>query len=193
MSSQGPNTAGSGSQGGYTGSGPGSVSWTNPGNIGSTSSSSVASAADGSHAGNTKSLDGSNFGFSIPSGATINGVAISLQAKANESGVTLSGVLLVNGVSRTPAGGTNANGDTVTNGSYTTYNWGGPTDLWGIASSNWTPTLVNGSTYSTDLSFSVWLDMEFSETTVDAYDLTATVYYTTASGFRGLMLMGCGT
>ena len=128
MANQGPKLAGTG----VNGSTP---HWTNPANIGSPSSFASISLAASVTSGD---LDASNFGFTIPTGATINGVVVKIDRKASASsaiqytGVTLS----AGGTTKTPGGLwiTSVVTDTI----------GSSSDLWGATL---TPTIVNNSSF----------------------------------------------
>jgi hypothetical protein len=126
------------SQGGYATvgatSGAGNT-WSNPTN--------VQGAPDGSYAastgsGNTRALTATGYGFAIPVGATIVGIALSVTKLGDGTVIRDLTVELLNG--GTPAGSNYA--DTATDwplpAGATSY--GGPADLWGAA---WTPADIN--------------------------------------------------
>ena len=78
MASQGPNNSGTAAQ---TATG-GDVNWLDPNNI-KTSGASYAVFSVASISSASQFLQGTNFGFSIPSGATINGVVVSFAWETN--------------------------------------------------------------------------------------------------------------
>mgnify|MGYP003557001264 FL=1 len=62
----------------------GAVAWSNPGNA-SASDGSWATAVIGAAVTPSEYLKVTNFGFSIPSGATIDGIAVSVERSATQS------------------------------------------------------------------------------------------------------------
>lgn len=182
MATQGPNIAGTG----VDDSSVGTTTWINPGNI-TADDGSFATRVQGTVSADgaiTHYLKGTNFGFSIPTGATINGVLVEWKKKAT----TASGssnrwvdktVSLVKG--GTVSGDNKA--DTTTNWpttiAYASY--GGSSDLWGITL---TDTDVNDSTFGVVLSGNPTVPSDTSNTgSVDAVRITIT--YTDAGGFVG--------
>lgn len=78
MASQGPNNPGTLASSSASG---GSASWANPGNAAS-SDNSYAIASINPSFGYTHYLKATNFGFSIPSGVTINGIIVEIERQA---------------------------------------------------------------------------------------------------------------
>ena len=76
MASQGPLSPGTVSQGGF-----GTFSWSDTGNI-TSSNDAKATAGDGILSGVTQELRASNFGFTIPADATIDGIVIEWERSA---------------------------------------------------------------------------------------------------------------
>lgn len=72
----GPNSAGTGAND----TSFGSLAWTNPANA--TSSNNVYATRALSSSTDSNYLKATNFGFSIPSGATINGITVEIERKA---------------------------------------------------------------------------------------------------------------
>ena len=157
----------------------GTKTWSNPGN---------AQFSDDIYA--TVSLVGedishylkaTNFGFSIPDGSTINGIAIDVERKRNIAGGSLTSDQSV----RIVKGGV-ITGSDLTNGlslpttdTYITY--GGSSNLWGTT---WTVAQINAS----DFGF-VWsgIGEEFETATVSIDHIRITVYYTEAGGTHTMM------
>jgi hypothetical protein len=140
----GPNGAGTGADD----SAVGTLAWSNPTRITSLDASRASAAFAGSGL-TTHYLKGTNFGFSIPTGATITGIKLEI-AKHNSAdypGVVDSTVKLVKGGSvvgsnRAAAGAWTTTRDTI-------YTYGGETDKWGTT---WTPAEINSSDFGAVLS-----------------------------------------
>ena len=136
MASQGPNnpTAAASVDGA-------NIAWSNPSNIFTSNLTYATSSISNAHP--TQYLQGTSYGFTIPAGATINGIVVGVQ-KYGEVDQTFTDltVQLIKGGVRT---GTNK-ANTVTTwaaspGGYTTYGTG-LTDLWGTT---WTDTDINST------------------------------------------------
>ena len=166
MSSQGPFTAGSGSNVGSSG-----VSWSNPSDV--TQSTNFATAA--LTAGELSyGLVATDFGFSIPSTATITGVTATWKRKASNANLI------------SYAGGSIA---LYYQGAQIGYNTGLSGTFWGTtvatetvssidSSATWgaslTPAIVNDSTFGVGMA----AELESgANTTADANDYTLTVTY----------------
>ncbi len=169
MASQGPNSPGTGADD----AGVGTVTWSNPGNI---TSSDNAKATATVNATVTHYLKGTNYGFSIPSGATIDGIVVEIEKSANQSTRgTDSRVRIIKGgtigstdkssVVRWPATASEA---------YTTY--GSSSDLWG---ETWTDSDINGSTFGATIAGSSTAGKSSVVLSVD--HIRITVYYTAAA------------
>jgi hypothetical protein len=100
---------------------------------------------DGELAGQTDILQCVNFGFTIPSGATIDGITVEIQRKS--SGTQTSDFLV-----QLYKGGTLVGSDKASATAYTTSlvtaSYGGASDLWGTT---WTYSDINGSTFGVAL------------------------------------------
>lgn len=171
MASQGPNSGGTfANDASY-----GTTAWTSPSNAAS-SNNSYASVLLSSF-NSSQYLKATNFGFSIPSGATIDGIVVEVELKASSVGyIRDSSVKIVKGGT---ASGTDKkrspgvfwpNTDTV-------ITYGGSTDLWGLS---WSDTDINASDFG--LAFSPSVDT--GKTSITAYidHIRITVYYTTGGG-----------
>lgn len=134
----------------YTGGGFTNV-WTNPGNI---TANDGAFARDNSNDGEPGNyLQASNFGFSIPAGATINGITLLINRRNN--GSNADGGCLDNRVRLVNSAGTVTTTDKALTGTFwplTTFgsaSYGGASDLWGSA---WTASDINNSNFGAVLS-----------------------------------------
>jgi hypothetical protein len=172
MATIGPNSAGTV----VDDSAVGTVSWTNPSNA--TASDNSYAVATFTVASTTHYLKATNFGFSIPAGANINGIQIDVERKRVSGAIQNSTVKLVK--SGTVVGNnknaTNVNWSTTE--SYVTF--GSSSDLWGTT---WTASDINDST--TGFVISATSDGA-GEADVDHIRMTVT--YTPAS--TGAFLIG---
>lgn len=173
MASEGPNSPAS-----VTGDGGSGATWSNPTNATASDDSRATASINGFVAPSTRVLEATDFGFSIPSGATIDGVVVEVE----RSCTTTAGnprdaeVYLVVPGEITGTGDNKAKADVwPTTDAYVTY--GGASDLWGAAL---TPADVN------DSGFGCWLkaamDNGKDSTTVRVDHVRITVYYTEAAG-----------
>lgn len=170
MASQGPNTA-------STASGGSTNAWSNP---------TYALASDSSYATrlgvkNSVLTSGlltiTNFGFSIPTGATINGVVVAITRHANSGLVSDNTIQLYKGGSVT---GTNQSGYAAWSLSDNTLSVGGSTSLWGA-------TLSVADVNSTGFGVVLSADIDGTDGVLHtAYVncFTMTVYYTAAPAGR---------
>ena len=154
----------------------GTVAWSNPNNA-KVSDSVYATASDATGAASqTHYLKATNFGFSIPSGATINGILVEIERKRQSLSTggrprdTVVKIVKADG----SLGSTNK-ADTVTLWTTTdTYaSYGSSSDLWG---ETWDDTKIN------DIDFGVVISAN-SPTSADGYTASVdhiriTVYYT---------------
>jgi hypothetical protein len=146
------------------------ASWTTPTNI---------EAADGAttvyYGGPyeyTPYLWGTNFGFSIPTGATINGIYVEQYIRGANAGVdadylcklTKDGSTLV---------GTNKGTGSAMSGTLTDYARGGASDLWGTT---WTPAQINASTFGVVWEPELGIGGQTDAVYCDYFKIT--VYYT---------------
>jgi hypothetical protein len=138
----GPNGTGTGADDNSIGT----VSWSNPGNV---------TAEDGSDAsagqGTSHYLKATNFGFSIPSGSSVDGITVEVKKRA-DAGVGP----VTDNAARIVKGGTigstdrSQGGNWPTSDTYATY--GGSSDLWG---ESWSASDINASNFGFALSASV--------------------------------------
>ena len=129
--------------------GPGSEDWSNPGNI-TADDTSYATVGLSSWFGSTSEyLQGTNYGFNIPAGATIDGIQVSIMRQSDSS----SGDNINDAVVRLIKNGTIV-GDNKATSSNWNNNWvaatyGGPIDLWG---ETWTDADINDPDFGVALS-----------------------------------------
>lgn len=144
MATQGPLGPGTGTNVLNTGT---RVSWINPGNITSQDSSGATVTLAGfSGFANTHYLQGTNFGFTIPVGATINGILVEILVQ--ETGTATANDLFVNIIKGGVVGATNKASATNYASSYTYRSYGGSSDLWG---ETWTYSDINASNFGASL------------------------------------------
>lgn len=120
-------------------------------------------------------IKATNFGFSIPSGATIDGIVVEIKRRRTSIG----GNTTDNSV-RIVKGGTISGNDyaisTTYSTAYTYYTYGSSSDLWGLS---WTDSDINASTFG--IAFSVKKTTgKVNQVNADAARIT--VYYTTGGG-----------
>ena len=164
-------TAGSGADDSSTGT----IAWTNPGNItaldGSTANSTLTARARSHY------LDATNFGFSIPTGATINGITVSVVKDFNGFGNT------IDNAARLIKGGTIQATDRSNLGSWpsltlTPTSYGTSSDLWG---GSWTPSDINDPSFGFAISGDNTDTTNTSSASID--NIQITVYYTPTNLF----------
>jgi len=129
-------------------------------------------------------LRANDFGFSIPSGATIDGIVVTVERLCTEpDAVNDASAYIVKGGSTT---GTNKAGGNWSDGGETA-SYGGAADLWGTT---WTTAQINAS----DFGFQIQAQDNgtFGSETAYVDHITITVYYTEASTGKKLLAMGVG-
>jgi len=152
--------------------GIGTRAWSNATNVGA--SDNTYATAFHLAGGTTQYLKATNFGFSIPSGATIDGIEVTIEAATYAGSTRDSTVSLVKG-------GTISGSNLGTNTSWTTSDsirtYGGPSQLWGLS---WTDTDINASTFGVAYSSVMAGGKSGGGNRCDA--MTITVYYTASGG-----------
>ncbi len=146
----------------------GFYAWTNPGNAVS-SNDSYAVVNPGPALVITHYLKATNFGFSIPTGATINGILVEIERKtANYTYIKDNNVQIVKADGTI---GTTNKADTVNNWpiSDTYKSYGSSSDLWG---ETWNDTKINDIDFGVVLSAYVYYDIAYVD------HIRITVYYT---------------
>lgn len=169
-----------------------SVDWGNPLNVGAQDSSVALAASLGS--GDSEYLVATNFGFSIPVGAIIDGVMIRV-SRTNKTGACRdSSALLVVGGAYWDSGGGVPLGDekaqaTTWPSSETTTDYGSSSDLWNL-------TLTRAIVNASDFGFAIAAHRNSGTANPAINSITATVTYTAApvgGSTRRRMLMGVGS
>lgn len=159
----------------------GKAAWGTPNNI---------LASEGTTANGQPGLDytdwlrASNFGFAIPTGATIDGVEVTIERRA--SGFRDDALYLFDGSAN--IGNNKADTATGWTGSDLVVTYGGAADLWGATL---TPAIINGSGFG--LRFSVFDTIGTGIGRVDHVQIK--VYYTEGGGatfIPRMMLLGVG-
>jgi hypothetical protein len=150
----------------------GDTAWTDPDNAKVSDNVYATRNGDGSYYSHY--LKATNFGFSIPTGATINGILVEIEKKASANGTGIKDNLVVIVKSDGTFGTTNKAiaGNWATSDTY--YSYGSSTDLWG---ENWTPAGINNANFG--VAFSVWIYNAAWIASVD--HIRITVYYTGAA------------
>ena len=180
----GPNYAGTG-----TSTGASNV-WNNPTNVNANDNSYTTSTI--SSGGNSAILSATNFGFAIPSNATINGVQVTIGRFASTAGQMSDNTvqLIVGGIAtgnNSPLGGTWPNTETPAN-------YGATNSIWGLASL--TPSQVNASNFGVELIVhntnggSRTASVDYIQITI-TYTINGTISWYTASS--GGSLVGTGS
>jgi hypothetical protein len=116
--------------------------------------------------GDTTELKVSNFGFSIPSGATIKGIEITAngaRAEGNNEARDLTAYAQISGAN---VGSNKATSQQVDNDSVSGWSglYGGKHDLWGTT---WTPAQINASSFGFAITFtridvgSFWVGVDY--------------------------------
>ncbi len=143
----GPNNPGTGTNV----TGIGNRAWANPENIASSSTTDYARVTINNNSSNY--LQGTNYGFSIPAGATIQGIQVAI-GKLRESG---SGNQMYDNQVRLLKNGSiigsnyaqTTNNWTRDQGTPAVVNYGGQNDLWGTS---WTPAEINAGNFGVAIS-----------------------------------------
>ena len=160
----------------------GTVAWTSPDNA-KASDNNYASLYVGSGSVTTNYLKATNFGFSIPPGATIDGIKVEIEKMAwyvdndNHASDNIVSIVKADG----SIGSTNkANPGQWGYPTNTYTEYGGAADKWG---ETWTPTNINDSDFGVALSVSAdSLDSLGISIYLDHFRIT--IYYTEASSFN---------
>jgi len=168
--SGGPNNAGTGAS--VAGGG---FAWSNPGNI-TSSNNTYAQATVTTANGLTDFLQATNFGFAVPSTATIKGVTVEVEAKASVDGgganyMYFAGSKLIKGGTVVGvAQNASPSGHLTTSDAY--YAIGSASNMWGTTL---TPADVNASNFGVQVQFQV--RNAVSSITGDVDHIRVTVHY----------------
>jgi len=187
MASVGPNSPATASDT----AGVGTLTWVNPTAVYSSDNTYTTVNVFGAITSQSHYIACTNYGFSIPSGATIDGIVVEIERKANNSA---GSKYVVDFVVKLIKGGTISGSnlaDTVTlyPTTDTIATYGGSTNLWGLS---WTHTDINASNFGVALSVKVANTLK-TNTIASIDHLRITVYYTTGGGAatsKALLLAG---
>lgn len=187
MSTAGPNSTATGAND----SSVGTVDWNNPGNV-AANDNTYAGVKINSNGTTSHYLKATNAGFSIPAGATINGIVVEVKKYTS---VTYSGdEKKIDNAVRIVKGGTigstdRADGTTpwpnpTDPGTYVSY--GSSSDLWG---ESWTPSDINASTFGFAISVKTSCSLCGLSLSDNVFidHIRITVYYTPAATGSGNM------
>lgn len=164
MASQGPNNPATFAQ-----DGPG-TSWTNPSNV--QASDNVYATINLDILVVCRMLQATNYGFSIPTGSTINGIVLTIEKKAAEVDKVsdLHVYLIKGGVTQTAEDKADIENWGVTDAST---NYGGASDVW---SNTWTAEEINDSGFGAAIRAQQQVDETPVTASIDWMGIT--VYYT---------------
>lgn len=167
----------------------GTQNWINTGNITADDATYAnASSSVTSSYVESKYLRGTNFGFTIPDGSTINGITVEYQAYANYYSFDpelVASIVQVNMVKSTGRVGT-SNSTAYELDTEATYTFGSSSNLWGTT---WTAAEINNSGFGVDLVVS-FSDADLSGILTAYVDyVKITVDYTPAANTSNMMLM----
>ena len=165
----------------------GTETWSNPSNASSSNNSYATAAPNSTGTDTSHYLKVTNFGFSIPTGATINGVMVGIERKCNKNSaqdftidrelkLVVGGTITGNDLSS--GGGSFASADKWPT-SDITYYYGGGGELWGLSLS---ASDINASNFGCAFR----CEMENDAITVASVDaITITVFYTAGTTHEG--------
>src|SRR6478672_5170058 len=129
--------------------GIGSVAWATPNNIVVSGDGAYATASLASTNSTSNYLQGSNYGFSIPTGAIINGFEVTINRMTTTNGGRAAKDQFVSMVKNGVVIGTNKAAATAYTSSLVVATYGSSTDTWGTT---WTPADVNQTNFGAVLS-----------------------------------------
>ncbi len=155
----------------------GASSWSNPGNITASDNSYATATFEGGMGGGFDYLKATNFGFSIDSEATIDGIEVIVERKDAGGSITDTEIKILNGDGSAGVGSSNKSGGAAWPTSDASTTFGGSSDTW---SETWTPAKVNSSDFGVYIRCSSGAGFGVSDTaSVDHVQIT--VHYTEAS------------
>lgn len=165
MASQGPLSPGTTSN-----LDTGEVAWTNTDNVKVSDDVYSTVVLDGI-SGSSDVIYVRNFGFSIPTGSTIDGILIEVECKTS-SGTNNFDTFIIDegGDERGSKAGT-----MTTTEQY--HSFGGATDLWGAAAGFWTVAKINSINFGSYVQ-----NTQLTSNTLSVDHVRITVYYTESSG-----------
>ncbi len=125
--------------------GPGTINWTDPANITATGAPYATAVITGG--ATSEYLQGTNYGFSIPLDATIDGITVSIMRMDSAGNGTADSDLYL--LKASAIAGNNHASTVKWPVSMTVATYGGTADLWGTT---WTPSEVNATSFGVSLS-----------------------------------------
>jgi hypothetical protein len=188
MASSGPNYAATAADDSSNG---GSAAWSTP-----TNAEGVPDSSTSGFSGNggviSHYLKATNYGFSIPTGSTINGISVTLTGSRLSLALAAKDNAAYLVVGGSPSGSNKATGANAFSSSVTTITYGGSADTWGLTL---TPSQVNASNFGFVFAVQASANAKNnSNSNVNAIGITVT--YTAPSGQQKVqhlgMLMGVG-
>jgi len=150
----------------------GTLAWTNPGNV--MVEDGIFATRSVSPSTITHFIKTTGYGFSIPAGATIDGILAEVKVKGADTQSTDSAVKIVQGGT---IGGTDQSTNVQLSTTLAYRSFGGAANLWGLT---WTDTDINSSGFGFCYSVRRGTSETSSTASVDAMRLT--VYYTPSGG-----------
>lgn len=173
MAAQGPNYPSTSAND----TGVGTIGWFFLSNVLTDDGNGSTATMSGGAGTKSNYLKVTNFGFTVPSGATIDGILLEIKRRrASSGGNTADNIVkLVKG--GTVSGTDHAATSTTYPTTLTYASYGGSSDLWGLSL---TDTDVNDSTFGAVLSVNKQTGGKINVVTVDTMRIT--VYYTTGGG-----------
>lgn len=159
---------------------PGSITWTDPNNLIATGGSFASATVP--QGNQTQITFLSNYGASLPSGSTIDGVQLDIDAIASVGSAGIIQASLANGSSL--IGSVKSSSALTT--SLATYTLGGPADLWGASLNE---ALIESSNFGVP----VIVGASMAGLSVQVNNHRVTIFYTSPTGEkRTLLLLGVG-
>lgn len=155
----------------------GALVWTDPGNIASSNNLHAQAGTTSMTATQTRNLQATSFAFALPSGATVRGIGVEVEAQAAIVGAGPTWYLVRLLKAGVAVGDNRSAGASLTS-SDATYSFGGATDLWGTT---WSAPEINAGGFGCELQFTMQSDGETVES-VYVDHVRITVFYTTDEG-----------
>ena len=185
MATSGPNTAGTGANDAAAGV----VAWSNPTRI-TASDNSRSQAARASSSSTTQYLKGTNFGFAIPTGATIVGILVEIERFQSAGGGTMVDLEVKIVKADGTFGTTNKASGTNWTGTEAFFSYGGASDLWG---ETWTSADINDADFGVVLRGTMTMGAE-TNVTADVDSMRITITYSEGGGqvYSTLPCLGAG-
>lgn len=175
MASQGPFFCGTGASDATVGA----IAWANPTRI----TAEDASSADALLGGGQLSqyIVGSNYGFSIPVGATMVGVQVDAKMQSQGGGspaAAAESTIKLGTAAGTFVGNNKSTSAFLPPAALTYVTYGGPTDMWGLTTATLTVALINSANFRCGISITNTNGLASVDPLIDAMRMT--VFYTPA-------------